>query len=103
MIGVAASDASTKAIAVAGLAGLVGGAMSMAVGEWVSVSSQADTEDADIATEKSELASEPAAELAELTGIYVKRGLDRELAEKVARALTAKDPLGAHLRDELGI
>jgi VIT1/CCC1 family predicted Fe2+/Mn2+ transporter len=103
MIGVAASDPSTRAIAIAGVAGLVGGAMSMAVGEYVSVSSQADTEDADIETERGELAQEPAAELAELTAIYIKRGLDRELAERVARALTEKDPLAAHLRDELGI
>ncbi|MBK7863534.1 MAG: VIT family protein [Archangiaceae bacterium] len=103
MIGVAASDATTRSIVLAGVAGLVGGAMSMAVGEYVSVSSQSDSEEADIATEKAELTEEPAAELAELTGIYIKRGLDRELAEKVARALTAKDPLAAHLRDELGI
>src|SRR6185295_6068952 len=98
MIGVAASDASPRAIALAGVAGLGGGAMSMAVGEYVSVSSQADAEDADIATEKTELSSEPAAELAELTAIYVKRGLDKELAQRVAQALTAKDPLAAHLR-----
>lgn len=103
MIGVAASDASTRAVAIAGVAGLVGGAMSMAVGEYVSVSSQSDAEEADIAAEKEELEGEPQAELAELTGIYVKRGLDKELAAKVAAALTAKDPLQAHLRDELGI
>ncbi len=103
MIGVASADASTNAILIAGVAGLVGGAMSMAVGEYVSVSSQSDIEEADIAIEKAELAGEPGAELAELTSIYMKRGLDRELAEKVAQALTAKDALQAHLRDELGI
>ncbi|MBL8952658.1 MAG: VIT family protein [Myxococcaceae bacterium] len=103
LIGVAAAGASEQALIVAGLAGLVGGAMSMAVGEYVSVSTQADTEAADIATEKAELEGEPQAELAELTSIYVKRGLDRDLAEKVAQALTSKDALSAHLRDELGI
>jgi VIT1/CCC1 family predicted Fe2+/Mn2+ transporter len=103
MIGVASADASTRAVAIAGVAGLVAGSMSMAVGEYVSVSSQADAEAADIATEKQELEGEPAAELAELTGIYVKRGLDRALAEQVARALTDNDALSAHLRDELGI
>jgi VIT1/CCC1 family predicted Fe2+/Mn2+ transporter len=103
MIGVAASAASTQAQLIAGVAGLVAGSMSMAVGEYVSVSSQADAEDADIALEKAELKEEPHAELAELTGIYMKRGLDKELAAKVAQALTAHDPLTAHLRDELGI
>lgn len=103
MIGVASAGASTQALIIAGVAGLVGGAMSMAVGEYVSVSSQADTEEADIALEKQELEGEPGAELNELAGIYVKRGLDRELATKVAQALMEKDALGAHLRDELGI
>lgn len=103
LIGVAAAGASHAALLVAGLAGLVGGAMSMAVGEYVSVSSQSDVEEADIATEKAELEGAPQAELAELTGIYVKRGLDRELAARVAQALTSRDPLEAHLRDELGI
>jgi VIT1/CCC1 family predicted Fe2+/Mn2+ transporter len=87
----------------AGVAGLVAGAMSMAAGEYVSVSSQADTERADLERERGELASEPAAELAELTGIYVKRGLDHALARQVAEQLTARDALGAHARDELGI
>jgi VIT1/CCC1 family predicted Fe2+/Mn2+ transporter len=103
MIGVAASDAPTAAIMLAGLAGLVAGAMSMAVGEYVSVSSTHDAEEADIALEKRELEGEPQAELQELTHIYVKRGLDPVLAEQVAHALTSKDPLGTHLRDELGI
>lgn len=103
MIGVASADASTNAILLAGVAGLVGGAMSMAVGEYVSVSSQSDTEEADIAIEKAELLGEPGAELAELTSIYMKRGLEKDLAEKVAKALTERDALQAHLRDELGI
>jgi VIT1/CCC1 family predicted Fe2+/Mn2+ transporter len=103
MIGVAASSASKAAILVAGAAGLVAGSMAMAVGEYVSVSSQRDAEQADIAKEKAELASSPRAELKELTGIYVQRGLDPELAAKVAEQLTERDPLGAHLRDELGI
>ena len=103
MIGVAASSASTRAILVAGVAGLVAGAMSMAVGEFVSVSSQRDAERADIGREARELADEPALELQELTAIYVNRGLDRDLATKVAVQLSARDRLGAHLRDELGI
>lgn len=103
MIGVASADASTNTIVIAGVAGLVGGAMSMAVGEYVSVSSTSDSEEADIAQEKAELAGQPNAELAELTNIYVKRGLEKELAEKVAQQLTQKDALAAHLRDELGI
>jgi vacuolar iron transporter family protein len=103
MIGVAASSASTNQILVAGVAGLVAGAMSMAVGEFVSVSSQRDAELADIDREKQELASEPQAELAELASIYARRGLDPELALKVAEQLTARDDLGAHMRDELGI
>lgn len=103
MIGVAAASASKGAILVAGVAGLVAGAMSMAVGEYVSVSSQRDAEQADIGLETQELASEPEAELQELALIYVKRGLDKELAMKVAEQLSAHDRLGAHMRDELGI
>jgi VIT1/CCC1 family predicted Fe2+/Mn2+ transporter len=103
MIGVAASSASKGAILVAGVAGLVAGAMSMAVGEYVSVSSQRDAEQADIEREKRELASQPQAELHELAMIYVKRGLEKDLAMKVAEQLSARDRLGAHLRDELGI
>jgi len=103
MMGVAASSASTDAILTAGVAGLAAGAMSMAAGEYVSVSSQRDAEVGDIARETHELASSPEAELEELTGIYVARGLDQELARTVAIQLTAHDKLGAHLRDELGI
>lgn len=103
MLGVAAASASKGAILVAGVAGLVAGAMSMAVGEYVSVSSQRDAERADIDLEKSELASQPESELEELAMIYVKRGLEKELALKVAEQLSAKDRLGAHMRDELGI
>jgi VIT1/CCC1 family predicted Fe2+/Mn2+ transporter len=103
MIGVAASSASKGAILIAGAAGLVAGAMSMAVGEYVSVSSQRDAEKADIDLEKRELAGQPKAELKELAMIYVKRGLDKELAMKVAEQLSAHDRLGAHVRDELGI
>jgi VIT1/CCC1 family predicted Fe2+/Mn2+ transporter len=103
MIGVAASRASTGAILVAGVAGLVAGAMSMAVGEYVSVSSQRDAELADIERESRELARQPQVELDELAMIYVRRGLDQALAMKVAEQLSARDRLGAHLRDELGI
>jgi VIT1/CCC1 family predicted Fe2+/Mn2+ transporter len=103
MIGVGAADATRQAMLVAGVAGLVAGAMSMAVGEYVSVSSQRDAERADIAREKAELEASPDAELAELAGIYVHRGLDRQLAMQVAKQLSAHDQLGAHLRDELGI
>jgi len=103
MIGVAASSASKSAILIAGIAGLVAGAMSMAVGEYVSVSSQRDAEEADIEREKHELASTPEAELSELASIYVKRGLDKELAMNVAEQLSLADRLGAHMRDELGI
>ena len=103
MIGVAASSAPKVAVLVAGVAGLVAGAMSMAVGEFVSVSSQRDAEQADIGLEKQELATEPQAELQELAMIYVKRGLEQELAMKVAEQLSAHDRLGAHMRDELGI
>ena len=103
MIGVAASSASKGAILVAGVAGLVAGSMSMAVGEFVSVSSQRDAERADIEIERRELEGQPRAELNELASIYMHRGLDRELAMKVAEQLSARDRLGAHLRDELGI
>jgi VIT1/CCC1 family predicted Fe2+/Mn2+ transporter len=103
MIGVAASAADRGAILTAGVAGLVAGSMSMAVGEYVSVSSQRDAEKADIDREKKELAHDPKAELQELARIYVKRGLDEELAMKVAEQLSARDRLGAHLKDELGI
>jgi len=103
MIGVAAASASKQAIMIAGVAGLVAGAMSMAVGEYVSVSSQRDAEQADIGRENQELAIEPQAELQELALIYEKRGLGKELAMKVAQQLSAHDRLGAHLRDELGI
>jgi VIT1/CCC1 family predicted Fe2+/Mn2+ transporter len=103
MIGVAASSASNEAILVAGVAGLVAGSMSMAVGEYVSVSAQRDAEQADVERETRELAGRPRAELNELAMIYVKRGLETELAMKVAEQLSARDRLGAHLRDELGI
>jgi len=103
MIGVAASSAPKGAIFVAGVAGMVAGAMSMAVGEYVSVSSQRDAEQADIQRETGELTAQPEAELRELALIYVKRGLDNELAMKVAQQLSARDRLGAHMRDELGI
>ncbi|MBS1151787.1 MAG: protein of unknown function transrane [Myxococcaceae bacterium] len=103
MIGVAASAASTQAILIAGAAGLVAGSMSMAVGEYVSVSSQRDAEQADVEREKGELASAPEAELRELVAIYEKRGLTRQLATEVAAQLSARDRLGTHLRDELGI
>lgn len=103
MIGVAASSASKEAILIAGVAGLVAGSMSMAVGEYVSVSSQRDAEQADIEREKRELEGKPRAELHELAMIYVKRGLEEELAMKVAEQLSAHDRLGAHMRDELGI
>ena len=103
MIGVAATSASKGTILVAGIAGLVAGAMSMAVGEYVSVSSQRDAQQADIKRENLELSVQPQAELQELAMIYEKRGLDAELAMKVARQLSAHDRLGAHMRDELGI
>ncbi len=101
--GVAAAGSDSNAILVAGIAGLMAGALSMAAGEYVSVSSQSDTERADIARERAELAATPEAELAELTGIYVSRGLTPALAAQVAEALTASDALTAHSRDELGI
>lgn len=103
VLGVAAAGATTKAIVVAGVAGLVAGAMSMAAGEYVSVSSQADTERADLARESRELAANSDQEHEELTLIYVQRGLDRSLASSVATQLMAHDALGAHARDELGI
>jgi VIT1/CCC1 family predicted Fe2+/Mn2+ transporter len=103
LIGIAASSATRSELIVAGFAGLVAGAMSMATGEYNSVSSQRDTERADIARETSELATVPERELDELTEIYARRGLDRELARQVAEQLHAADPLSAHLRDELGI
>ena len=103
MLGVAASDASQQSILVAGVAGMVAGAMSMAAGEYVSVSSQRDTEQADIARERRELEADPEGEEHELAMIYEKRGLDTELARKVAAQLSAGDRLSMHLRDELGI
>jgi len=103
IVGFAASGAERHAILLAGVAGLVGGALSMAAGEFVSVSSQADAEKADLALERRELASYPDGELRELAGIYVKRGLDPALARQVAEQLTAHDALAAHARDELGI
>lgn len=103
IIGVLAAGASAEAVFVAGIAGLVAGAMSMAAGEYVSVSSQADTENSDLDRERKELAEDPVHELEELTSIYVHRGLDAELARSVAVQLTAKDALAAHARDELGI
>jgi len=103
IIGVAAAHGGKEAVLVAGVAGLVAGAMSMAAGEYVSVHSQADTEKADIAKEKRELETDPDGELKELTAIYVHRGLTPDLAKQVALQLTAHDALGAHARDELGI
>jgi VIT1/CCC1 family predicted Fe2+/Mn2+ transporter len=103
VLGVAAAHAGTSSVLVAGTAGLVAGAMSMAAGEYVSVSSQADTERADLRREERELASDPEAELAELAGIYVGRGLDPDLAQRVAAQLMAHDALASHARDELGI
>jgi vacuolar iron transporter family protein len=103
VLGVAAADASHGSIVVAGLAGLVAGAMSMAAGEYVSVHSQADTENADLERERRELEADTTAELNELTAIYIGRGLKPHLAREVAEQLTAHDALGAHARDELGI
>ncbi|HZQ84960.1 MAG TPA: VIT family protein [Acidimicrobiales bacterium] len=103
MVGVAAAESSRSAILVAGIAGLTAGALSMAAGEYVSVSSQLDTERADIAREQSELANAPDAELEELTDIYERRGLPRPLARQVARELSKHEPLAVHARDELGI
>jgi len=103
VVGVAASNATHTAVLVAGVAGLVAGAMSMAAGEYVSVSSQSDTEQADIGRERRELAANESNERKELAAIYVKRGLDPTLANQVAEQLMAKDALAAHSRDELGI
>jgi len=103
VVGVAAAGPSRSAVLLAAVAGLAAGALSMAAGEYVSVSSQADTESADLARERSELATAPEAERAELAGIYVARGLERDLAAQVADQLMAHDALGAHARDELGI
>ena len=103
VVGVAAAGTGRTEVLIAGLAGLVAGAMSMAAGEYVSVSSQTDAEQADLAREKKELAETPDAELEELTRIYEARGLTRDLAEQVAVQLTDRDALGSHARDELGI
>jgi VIT1/CCC1 family predicted Fe2+/Mn2+ transporter len=103
VIGIAASSASHEGILISGVAGLVAGSMSMAAGEYVSVSSQSDTEKADIAVERREQSEDPRAEHAELAAIYHRRGLDKALSKEVARQLMAKDALGAHVRDELGI
>ncbi|BDW98509.1 VIT1/CCC1 transporter family protein [Maricaulis maris] len=103
IIGVAAAGTTQTGVLIAGLAGLVAGSMSMAAGEYVSVSSQTDAEAADLAKETAELRASPGAELDELTGIYVARGLDADLARQVATQLTDIDALGAHARDELGI
>jgi VIT1/CCC1 family predicted Fe2+/Mn2+ transporter len=103
VLGVAAAGANSESILIAGVAGLVAGSMSMAAGEYVSVSSQADTEHADLDRERKELAADPVHEHAELKAIYVGRGLDAGLASKVATQLMAHDALGAHARDELGI
>lgn len=103
VVGVAAADPSRDAILIAALAGLVAGAFSMAAGEYVSVSSQADTEQADLARERRELATSPDSEREELIEIYIGRGLTRALAEQVADQMTAHDALGTHARDELGM
>lgn len=103
IIGVAAAEADRSAILISGLAGLVAGAMSMAAGEYVSVYSQADTEEAELARERRELEADDEGERMELAGIYVKRGLEPRLAREVADQLMAHDALGAHARDELGI
>jgi len=103
ILGVAATGATGTQVAIAGTAGLVAGAMSMAAGEYVSVRSQADTEEADLGRERIELATNDSSERAELAGIYVERGLDSDLARQVADQLMAHDALGAHARDELGI
>ena len=103
VLGVAGSGAVKSATVIAGLAGLVAGALSMAAGEYVSVSTQADTQDADLARERRELTAGLAQEHAELAGIYVARGLDPELAARVATQLMARDALAAHARDEIGI
>jgi vacuolar iron transporter family protein len=103
IIGVGSASVSTRAVLTAGIAGMVAGALSMAAGEYVSVCSQRDVEEADIALERRQLRENPIGELDELVGIYVKRGLDQQLAQKVAEQLSARDRLKAHLRDELGL
>lgn len=103
IVGVGVATTAQHEILVAGVAGLVAGAMSMAAGEYVSVSSQADTEEADMARERHELATQPGAELAELVAIYEQRGVTRELAQQVAEQMMAKDAFAAHARDELGL
>jgi VIT1/CCC1 family predicted Fe2+/Mn2+ transporter len=103
VIGVAAAEATRNSIVLAAVAGMMAGAMSMAAGEYVSVSSQADTEKADIEREQQELINDPEFELQELTQVYVKRGVSKETALQVAKELTAHDALGAHAKDELGI
>lgn len=103
VLGVAAGGAQSAAVMAAGIAGTVAGAMSMAAGEYVSVSSQSDAETSDLARERKELREQPAAELQELAAIYTARGVDPDLAAKVAQQLTARDALEAHGRDELGI
>lgn len=103
VVGVAAANPEPRAILIAGVAGLVAGAMSMAAGEYVSVSSQSDLERADIARERTALTQMPEEEFAELVAIYESRGLSTKTAETVARELTEKDALGAHVRDELGL
>jgi VIT1/CCC1 family predicted Fe2+/Mn2+ transporter len=103
IVGVAAAATAKNDVLLAGIAGLVAGAMSMAAGEYVSVSSQSDTEHADLEREKQELAEDPQGELDELAGLYVERGVSEKLAREVAKELMAKDALGAHARDELGI
>jgi vacuolar iron transporter family protein len=103
MIGVASASATRGTVLVAGVAGMVAGAMAMAAGEYVSVCSQRDVEEADIALERQQLREDPQGELAELVGIYVQRGLDRALARRVAEQLSARGRLEAHLRDELGL
>ena len=103
IVGVAAAAATRNEVLIAGVAGLVAGAMSMAAGEYVSVSSQSDTEQADLARERAELSDNPAFELDELAAIYAKRGVEPDLARQVARQLMAKDALAAHAQDELGI
>lgn len=103
IVGVAAASAATSEVLVAGIAGLVAGAMSMAAGEYVSVSSQSDTEGSDLERERAELVDQPEFELDELTEIYVARGVEPDLARQVAAQMMAKDALGTHLRDELGI
>ena len=103
VLGVAAAGADHRTLLLTSVSGLIAGAMSMAAGEFVSVYSQADTENADLARERAELKADPAGEQRELAGIYVARGLDRGLADQVAKQLTAHDAIGAHARDELGL